>query len=256
MITLADAITNAFVTLTKLSIPLYVDINGKPALVGSGFFVSKGTSNLLVSAAHVLDQAKKSLLYYYIETGTKRHVTGKLVTNTHSGLRETDKLDLGAVLLDGSHQPPYPQVEKFALPEAMLNRRSIPSATSRYGFVGFPASRSRIRNRPAQVIVQPYAHVGSLASLTQYQAERLDPSTHLCLNFNKKKSYDLLGNGRSFPKPHGISGSPIFHLFDEGDPEQAESFLLAGVVTTWLPSSNLVFGAGIRAVIELLDVTA
>jgi hypothetical protein len=54
----------------------------------------------------------------------------------------------------------------------------------------------------------------------------------LCLKFNRKKSFDLAGQGRSFPKPYGISGSPIFYLYGDETTDQLGSFVVAGVVTT------------------------
>ena len=105
-------------------------------------------------------------------------------------------------------------------------------------------------------MVEPYAYFGKSVPLEEYKRDRLDVSSHLCLSFDQKKSFDLEGHGRSFPKPHGISGSPIFYLYDESVASEPMSFKLAGVVTTWRPQSRRVFGAGAGPLIELLHTAA
>lgn len=252
---LAAAIESALQILTKCVVPLYVDdVHGKPSLIGTGFFIRKASSNVLVTAAHVLDALRAQSGYYDVSPSMKRAITGRVTTNVHAGPRETDNVDLGAVLLEGPGQPPYPEVDKHPLVDRMLQIPPPRVPSSRYAFIGFPESRSRVRHRPKEVRVEPYAYFGDSAPVEDYQKLQLNPALHLCLKFDRKKSFDLRGRGRSFPRPHGVSGSPIFYLYDEETTNQPESFLLAGLVTTWKSREGLVFGAGYRSIHELVTV--
>lgn len=232
----AKAISDSFHVLSRLVVPLYMDDQfGRPQLCGSGFFVLKPGQALLVSAAHVLEEARSNRLYYFVEPQVRRLVNGRITSNRWTGPRDTDLLDIAAVRLEGAGLPPYPRVDKFALSAACMTFAAAPVPTARYGLVGFPASRSRVRHRPAEVRVAPYGHLAESAPLREYAARGLRTNTHLYLVFNRKKSFGLEGQGVSFPKPHGISGAPVFEIYDEGKSHQGESFPIAGVVTTWHP---------------------
>lgn len=89
---LAASIEEIFETLVKLSIPLYVDFDGAPALIGTGFFVKLDGSVLLMSAAHVLEQARVTEVYYCCKPNQKRYVMGSLTVNRHDGPRAANTL--------------------------------------------------------------------------------------------------------------------------------------------------------------------
>jgi hypothetical protein len=98
--------------------------------------------------------------------------------------------------------------------------------------------------------------LAELAPLREYAGRGLHPDSHLYLVFNRKKSFSLSGQGRSFPKPHGLSGAPVFEIFDEAKTHQGEAFPLAGVVTTWHPHERRMLCASAMAIRELIEVAA
>jgi len=253
----AQAISGSFGVLSKLVVPLYIDDqSGRPQLCGSGFFVTKSGATLLISAAHVLEEGRSARLHYYIAPKVKRFVNGRITSNKWAGPRDKDLLDLAAVRLEGPGLPPYPDMDKFALNVADITFAVAPVPTARYGFVGFPASRSRVRHRPAEVRVALYGHLAQPAALREYASRGLRTESHLYLVFNRKKSVGLQGQGVSFPKPHGISGSPVFEIYDEAKSHQGEAFPLAGVVTTWHPQEHRLLCASATALRELIQVAA
>lgn len=253
---LVASVEQAIESLEKLCVPLYTDIKGIPALIGTGFFVQREDSVLLVSAAHVLEHAKTQEIYFYIKPNVKRFLSGSMTINRHLGSRESDLIDLAAVRLDSPNLPPYPSVQKYALNSSQLRFSPSISDTARYVFIGFPASRSRIRKNPDQVRVSPYAFIGRSAPLSSYTEKRIGRDTHICLQFDRKHSFDLHGAGRLFPKPQGISGSPIFLLFDEFEVDPSPTFSLVGIATTWDPKQRLLLGTGINSITELLSVAS
>jgi len=253
----AQAIASTFELLSRFVVPLYFDDRrGRPQLVGSAFFVRRGSATLLVSAAHVLEEGRSRQLYYYAAAKTKRWVSGKFTCNAWTGPRENDLLDLAAVRLEGPALPPYQDLNKWPLDVTTITYASAPVPTARYGLIGFPASRSRIRVHPAEVRVEPYGHLAQPAPLREYAARGLRAESHLYLVFNRKKSIGLQGQGVSFPKPHGLSGSPVFEIYDEAKSHQGEAFPLAGVVTTWRPQEHRLLCAASAALRELIEVAA
>nr|WP_316642097.1 hypothetical protein [uncultured Roseateles sp.] len=253
----AHAISASFEVLAKLVVPLYTDDQaGRPRLCGSGFFVTKPGGTLLVSAAHVLEEGRSGHLYYFAAPKVKRFVNGRITSNKWTGPRDSDLLDIAAVRLEGSDLPPYPGVDKFSLNISDISFATAPVPTASYGFVGFPASRSRLRHRPAEARVAPYGHLAHSAALREYAARGLQTESHLYLVFNRKKSFGLEGQGVSFPKPHGISGAPVFEIYDEAKSHQGEAFPVAGVVTTWHPHEHRLLCASATALRELIKVAA
>jgi hypothetical protein len=253
---LTQAIEEVCEIVLKMVVPLYVNANDAPQLVGTGILLTHNRSNLLVSAAHVLEELRSRPLYFYSEPAVLRRVTGTLTTNVPASSREHDLVDIGAVRLTGPGQPPYPAVDKSAVQSRILSRDHPVNASSRYCLVGFPESRSRVLRGPKQVLVEPYAYLANSIQLTEYAGLGLDHEVHLCLSFDKKKSFDLHGNGRTFPKPHGISGSPIVRLYDEENLDDDPTSSLAGIVTTWDPKGKRLYGVRTRSIAELVQIAA
>lgn len=255
MTPIAQAINRSFNLLSKLVIPLYVDdARGRPQPCGSGFFVRAANVTLLVSAAHVLEQGKTAHLYYYIAPKLRRLVNGEMTSNKWVGSRDKDLLDVAAVRLEGGNLPPYPEVEKLAINLTLHPFAEELSPTANYGLIGFPASRSRIRHGPKEIRASAYGHLAESAPLREYAARGLRPDSHLYLVFNRKKSFDLEGHGRAFPNPHGLSGAPVFQIFDQGQQHQGQTFPLAGMVTTWWPQEHRILCASATSLRELINV--
>src|SRR4051812_36894336 len=74
--------------LSRFVVPLYMERRGKPVHFGTGFLVRAGSTNFLVSAAHVLERASE--LFYYIESKTTAKLSGERRLSRWSGDREHD----------------------------------------------------------------------------------------------------------------------------------------------------------------------
>lgn len=243
--------------LSSITIPLYEGAGGKPKAVGTGFFVQHKGLPFLVSAAHVLKRLTAASLLYYIDVGTVRRVTGELTTNAHTDEPEKDLIDIAAVRLEGPRLPPYPALGVHMWSSSDIPPARVASPSALYAFIGYPATRSRPRPHPPQLIVEPQAYLAQSAPMDEYAKQGLTPSSHRYLVFDRKKSKGLSGEGVSFPKPHGLSGSPVFLLHDEspGTPP-TDRFELAGVVTTWRPRERRIVVTGSQLVLGLLDAAA
>ena len=205
-----------------------------------------------MSAAHVLDVLRTGSLYYYVEPAVKQRVLGRVIQTEYKGPRSKDPTDLGIVRLMPGLQPPYAAVQKFPMTAEYLDYWAAPSESKRYVLIGFPASRSTLRRHPSQVIVQPYAY---LARTVEAKGET-SGSTHpaqLALHFDKKRCHDLSGRATQFPKPHGISGSPIFELYDEKSTTSSRIFQVAGIVTIWGRHNHQIIGTKVHEIRRILS---
>jgi hypothetical protein len=252
----ASVVSRMFELLGQVTLPLFEESAGPPKLVGTAFLVLHEDRPFLVSAGHVLKELQRKHLYYYVEKGLVRKVTGRLTTNHHDGRPDADLVDVGAVRMEGIGLPPYESVGKFLWSSEDIKLERVASTTASYGFVGYPATRSTPKLHPKEIRVEPYAYLTGSAPLIEYAGFGVAPWSHLCLTFNNKKSRGLDDGGRSFPKPHGVSGSPVFLLDTGAESDQPENFELAGLVTTWRPREKLIIATSGALLLGLLRAAA
>jgi hypothetical protein len=247
---------NACATLGQATVALLESRPEGPALVGSGCFVLHRGKPFLLSAAHVLKELQRKPLFFYVDVGTVRRVTGPLMTSHHEGDPESDLVDVGAVRLEGIGLPPYPAVGTSLWSSADIVSKGQASVRSTYAFIGYPATKEQLRHHPKQVKVEPQAYLCESAPHVEYSRQGVAPWSHLYLTFDKKKSRGLNGEGRVFPNPHGISGAPVFLLHDPQESPPSDRFTLAGVVTTWRPRERRLLATSGAIVLGLLDAAA
>lgn len=94
---LVNLLDEATKILTRFVVPLYLEVRGRPSHFGTGFFVRAGSSNLLVSAAHVLEHAKS--LFYYVEPKVTAKLSGERLLSRWNGDRERDPVEVGVLKL-------------------------------------------------------------------------------------------------------------------------------------------------------------
>src|SRR6185312_5072706 len=139
--------------------PLYVnDECGRPDQFGTGFFVRAAGSDFLVSAAHVLDVARTSNVFFYSTPNVLRSLTGRVLSTGHPDRRRDDHLDVAVMKLTGKSRMPYPEVEKFPMELSYLHPEYLPRANKHYVIVGFPATKSAVDTNKRVAVSTPYAY--------------------------------------------------------------------------------------------------
>jgi hypothetical protein len=248
------AIAETTALLIKFCVPLYhYGRNRQPYLNGTGFFVRSGVHTFLVSAAHVLDTAKTHGLFFYIDTGTVRHLSGKLLRTKGEGNRAMDLIDVGVLLLSSDSVPPYPNADKFPMDFSYLRPRYRPRTGKDYIFIGFPASKSEVSGARREVLVTPYGFRNEPIEEGMYSSHGLDPETHIALKLDVRKGFGPGGTKQHFPDPRGMSGSPIVVLCDHHGPNDDRIFPVVGLATTHRKASRLVFGTDIAYVVDAIE---
>jgi len=196
-------------------VPIFGDKDGAPRAVGTGFLVLLENKHLLITAAHVLDEITEHQdLYFYAATSMTRKVAGNVLLSKPppGGTREDDVVDIGIVFLEGEGLPPYPEIGKEPMDITRLVAFSTPRAGKKYAVLGFPASKSEVTRPQKSVRSAAYSYLASSISADAYAPLGLTPESHVALIFDTKDIVHPDGRKMNFPKPTGISGSPLWEL--------------------------------------------
>lgn len=252
--TLPEIIDEATALLVKFVVPLYEsDIRGRPSSHGSGFFVKAGEHHFLVSAGHVLETLKTRPLFYYVSPGITRKLSGRLLLNPWQGDREDDPIDVGVLKLSNEELPPYPEVDKYAMDVSYLRPALLPRSGRNYMIVGFPASRSKVNPVAQEVAATAYGYRSHSIEDSTYSEHGLMPEAHLVLPLDLEIGFDSNGKRRNFPKPQGMSGSPILVLYDENGRDDSRVFPVVAVGTKYWKRERLLVGTDIAVVLDMIN---
>jgi len=246
--------------LLRHIIPIFAEAPcRKPKLIGSSFLVSSGKDSYLVSAAHVFDELQNDHeLFFYVEPKTKRKLSGNLrLTKIPEGKnRKEDRIDVGVLKLEGPGLPPYPKVEKYALPINALMAEALPRERKEYLLVGFPESRSRVNPIARDLASKPYSFRGISIPLQKYAELGINPQSHIVLSFDRKHTVGHDGQICTFPEPSGISGSPVWLLYDEHGPNDPNQTPIVGIAIEHSKTSHTIVATDITIALRLINETA
>jgi len=230
----ANKVTEFSEFLSAHIVPLFLpDRRGRPASCGTGLLVASEQGLYLVSAAHVFDEMGLGKnLFYYIEPGVIKTLQGtpRSTPMLPSGDRNDDNLDIAVLRLEPPGLPPHPKLGKWPVPLKALLSRALPRERKQYLVLGFPASRSHINPVDRMVTSQPLPFRNIVAPRITYEALGLSSEEHVVLPFIQDKVLDPDGKIRAAPEPKGMSGAPVWLLFDEdgeNDPEQTPVVAIA-----------------------------
>lgn len=247
---LIELLDEATSILSRCVVPLYRDEGGRPSQIGSGFFVQAGPTNFLVSAAHVLELGAS--LYYYIEPNVTAKLSGERRLSRWSGDRERDPVDVGVLKLDVS-VPPYPGVNKHAVDLSYLRPGLLPRAGKVYSMIGFPATRSKVNPAAKKISSTVYAFRNRSIPDSDYAALGASPQTHVILSMDLRDGVDSKGRQRTFPKPQGMSGSPIFMLLEEGPVVESRSFPIVAIGTKYRKAKRALIGTDVAIAVAMIN---
>lgn len=234
-------------------IPIYEDNNkGQPELFGNALVVRHRGEVFLVSAKHVFEPlADHRNLYLYCTPRTKRHLSGKL-TWTRSET-EPDPVDIAVLKLEGEGMPPYPEVNCVPLPSELLLPGNSKRDGKYYLAVGYPSSRSKIRQAEKIVKAEPYANFGPAISSARMKKLDLDPNVHIAIAFHRKRVFGVSGRIQSFPRPNGMSGSPLYLLYDDRHRVNASGvFKVSGILIEYRAKPEVLVATDIGVALRLM----
>jgi hypothetical protein len=250
-------ITKMATLLSRHILPLFIELpGGKPQLLGSGFLVSSGNDSYLISAAHVFDPLKNGQEpFYYIESKLKRKLSGNLrLSKIPQGQdRSSDRIDIGVLKLEGPRLPPYPDIEKYPLPAQALTPRALPREGKQYLLVGFPESQSRADPVGREVESKVYSFRNISYPTQKYGKLGVSPESHVVLSFDRKHAVGPDGAVRAFPNPVGMSGSPVFLLYDEDGPNDQTQTPVVGIAIEHRKAEHAIVATDIEFALRFIN---
>lgn len=252
---LREVIAETLELLVNLSVPLYyTDDYGRPTQFGTGFFVRGRSAHYLVTAAHVLDTAYEREVFYYVAPNKIRKLTGETTRSGDSPSHRDDALvDIGVVRLTGDGLPPYPEVSKFAMEPNYLCPRYLPRSGRSYAVLGFPATKSKVSRIDGTAVAAPHAYRCESVPDQDYSKHGFSPENHVLLQLDLKVGFGPNGERQHFPKPQGMSGSPIVILYSDGPVDDARVFPVVAVGIEYRVKQRLLIGTDISYVIEAIE---
>lgn len=250
---LSANIQNSINLLGKFVFPIYRnDTSGRPEIHGSGFFVKKNDNCYFVSAAHVLDGLKERELYIYIDKRTIKKLGGNVLLTPSLEGRAKDKVDLGVIKVIDKVVPPYREIEKLCVPFEYITLGWQSRYGRNYAIVGFPATKSKANVINREVVTKLYCHQTRSIDESEYRKLDLDVKNHIALPLDLKKVFDLEQNKILFPKPQGMSGSPIWELYNDKG-VQNHFFPLVGIGIEYLDRPNVLVGTDVSHLINMIN---
>jgi hypothetical protein len=235
-------------------VPVYRDDDrGHPELFGSGLLLATRSGSFLVTAAHVLDHFKADNKPYLHLPWQKLWLAGRyLQTTPAGGRRDDDTLDIGVLRLDGPAAPPYPTIEKVALPIEALMPGAIPRQRKQYCVLGFPSSQGEVDIARHEVVASAYTNLCRSAPAETYADLGLSTSSNIVLEFNRNRVLARDQTRQMFPKPAGMSGSPVWLLWDNEGQNDAPLTPAVGILIEYREDHRVLVATDVMFVVEMI----
>lgn len=253
----SQAVSRLSNILSHHLVPLYAATSsGKPELVGSSFLVSSGVNFYLVSAAHVFDKLTTGHeLFFYIAPKVIRKLSGNLrLTKMPLGKdRKADRLDVGVLKLEGPALPPYPKIQKYPLPISAFMTNALPREGKQYLLVGFPGSKNRTNPTARELKSKQYSFRNISAPISKYSELGVNPESHIALSFDVKNTVRPDREIRAFPDPAGMSGAPIWLLYDKNGPNDPLQTPVVGIAIEHHKKERVIVATDINIVFKLIN---
>jgi hypothetical protein len=201
----------------------------------------------------VLETLPERPLFYYVTPNLTRRLSGKVLLNPWQGDRERDPIDVGILDLCGEGLPPYPQVNKFSLDASHLRPTLLPRSGRRYMVLGFPASKSKANPKNREMAATLYGFHSDSIEDNRYSEHGVSSETSVALPLDLEVGFDSTGNHRNFPNPQGMSGSPIWVLYNEDPGDDLGKLQIVAVATKYRKNRGLVIGTDISVILEMIS---
>jgi hypothetical protein len=251
-----QAVVDSANMLLRHVVPLFSIRPGKrPILIGTSLLVERAGTYYLVSARHVVDRSSDpGGLYYYIERGSMHRLLGSVLhTQAQPHLVQIDKYDVAVIALAPDALPPGAAVWKLPLPFSSLRPFQFPRRRKQYLVTGFPSSRSRANPHSRRLVSEPSGFRVVSATQDRYTILGLDEEHHIVLALDIANMNFPDGTQRRIADPHGMSGSPVWLLFDEDGRNNSSVTPAVGVVTEYHRDKRLLVATDIAVAVHLIN---
>lgn len=230
--------------LSESVCPLFVAAGecGNVDHIGSGVLVDIHGQWFLLTAAHVTDHPGNILLPgrqgltpvdgYFSHLAVPKGRT-----------RNLDTLDIAYFRLnEAMHSVLEERVRPIRRDGALLFETKMEGDL--YTFCGYPYRRTR--KRQDTFWVERFTYTGSAIEPRVYDKLGYDPTLHIVIQFDRKRSYSSAGERIVPPLPHGMSGGAIFaHRKDAAIARDLAGERLVGIAHTFHADRRCMVGTGL-----------
>lgn len=204
---------------TKCICPLWEATDrDRPKLAGTATLLDFGKARFLVTAAHVIDHDKRSVIQPYFFDGSKLAELPPGFVHTPmpaSGTREDDRIDIAFLRLDNATADLLALTFYF-LPFGCIDAGDKISPSRHYMFTGYPKSRSHLFSpRDHKMRAKAHSFTGHTLAPKAIRGMGFDPDMHVVVNFKRNEMTDETGKVVTAPDPDGISGGAVW--YGDGD---------------------------------------
>jgi hypothetical protein len=232
-------------------VPICRDVRGSPKVIGTGFLITDSGMNFLVSAAHVLDEMFVDEHYFPISPKVRCRIAGHCLYSgiPDSATRDDDRLDVGIVILEIELGTLGPGFGILGMPLSRLAPFNPTREEKWFAFYGFPASTADVNPVSKRFLPLAATYCGQSVPAARYAQFGVKTQTHVVLPFERKNVFGNDGLRRHFPKPAGMSGSPLWEL----RPLANGGRRIVGVMTRHKERHRVVVATDVGFVVDFLS---
>ena len=144
-------------------------------------------------------------------------------------------------------------MDKFALPISALRPHALPRENKQYLVVGFPATKSKANPAAQELKSEPVSFRNIAASTSKYSELRISTESHIAINLDLKHVLMPDGSVAAFVKPAGLSGSPVWLLYDENGPNDPHQTSVVGITIEYHEFAQALIASDIETAIKLIE---
>ena len=158
--------------------------------------------------------------------------------------------------LEGPGLPPYPELQKCGLPISALLPNAVPREKKSYFILGFPASKSKPHVIRRDIVSHPLCIRACSAPISAYTSMGFDPNKHILLPFNKKEIFGSDGIAQIAPALPGMSGSPLWLLFDDASPNDPRQTPVVGIFIEYHKTQHVLVATDIDTALNMITTAS
>jgi hypothetical protein len=163
-------------------------------------------------------------MFFFSGQNTITWLRGRANSTKFAGSRHNDRLDVAVLKLFESR---IPRSAAVALDVSHLRPAALPRTNRFYAVAGYPASKNGLRLSPEKHILRNcFVFLSQSIPDAEYSGFRTTTADHIVLPFPRKNLRTRIFGGVRIhaPNPIGLSGAPVFALFDwPDDLDEAEA---------------------------------
>jgi hypothetical protein len=231
-IRMSEAISKAPDQYRNYYVPVFKQrCDGTPYHVGTAFGFEHQGRRLLLTALHVLDRDANNACdtqdeLYLVVAGVLQGI-GKFTKSTVKDPGMPHRL-LDLAIIEPLDYNLSAVFRYFFTAQHFYRARPHPHLYA--AACGFPSKVNRIswRNRPLKN--RPVGYFGKISPAWKLRLAGFSSLTHFGIDIDLRKTFTRTQREVKAPKPHGISGGPVFVVFDFHRPSRRPTPLLRGLV--------------------------